>query len=437
MLALRNTISNKPHLSSFWITKKSMRKKWLICSVVSVTVATISNIATAESKDTIQLGSPALTQGISNGPKVSISDIEKFLADPKNHERIEVVLPENLQAGKDSVYVPDDNPITRAKVELGRQLYFDKRLSVDGTISCADCHSPKFGYGFESQFGIGVRGQLGNRNSPVSFNRILSRAQFWDGRADSLEAQAIGPMANPIEMGNTHESVVKYVVANKGYNLEFQKIFGRAPNIEDVGKAVATFERVIVTNASPYDLYEPVRKLEEAFPDELEDLDALKKDDPELYSKYTAAKAISDRHPMSEAAKRGRTLFFSSKSNCSACHFGVNFTDEKFHNLGIGMDAKKPDLGRYEQTKEEVDKGAFKTPTVRNVSMTAPYMHDGSLKTLEEVVEWYDKGGHPNKWLSDKIKKLDFDRRRKIGSGCFHESVNWTIDSCGTGKLPE
>lgn len=414
-----------------------MRKLRFLRTALLIALTSNALNVFAANTDTIQLGSPALTQGIPGGPKLSVSDISKFLSDPKNHENIEVVLPENLQAGKDAVFVPADNPLTRAKIELGRQLYFDKRLSVDASISCADCHSPKFGYGFESQFGVGVRGQTGNRNSPVSFNRILSKAQFWDGRADSLEAQAIGPMANPIEMGNTHDSVVKYVAANKGYSLQFQKIFGRAPNIEDVGKAIASFERVVVTNASPYDLYEPVRKMEEAFAEELDDLDALKKDDPELYAKYTAAKAISDRHPMSDAAKRGRTLFFSSKANCSACHVGVNFTDELYHNLGVGMATEKPDLGRFEQTKEEKDKGAFKTPTVRNIAQTGPYMHDGSQKTLEEVVEWYAKGGHANPWLSDKIKKLDLTEQDKSDLVAFMKSLTGPLTPVETGKLPE
>jgi cytochrome c peroxidase len=137
-----------------------------------------------------------------------------------------------LAAGKEAVYIPADNPLTRAKIELGRQLYFDRRLSVDGTVSCADCHSPAAGYGANTQFGVGVKGQTGNRNSPTSFNRILSKAQFWDGRAKDLEAQAVGPIANPIEMGHSHAAVVKFVTANEGYRIQFEKVFGGSPNID-------------------------------------------------------------------------------------------------------------------------------------------------------------------------------------------------------------
>ncbi|MFN9915672.1 MAG: cytochrome-c peroxidase, partial [Pirellulaceae bacterium] len=152
---------------------------------------------------------------------------------------------------------------------------------------------PDHGYGFDTQFGVGVRGQTGNRNSPVSFNRIVSKAQFWDGRADSLEAQAVGPIANPIEMGNTHVAVVKFLGDNPGYRMQFQKVFGRDPNIDDVGRAIAAFERVLVSGMSPYDANEPLRKLQESFADDLADVEALKKDDPELFAKYSQAKALA------------------------------------------------------------------------------------------------------------------------------------------------
>ena len=125
----------------------------------------------------------------------------------------------------------------------------------------------------------------------------------------------------------------------------------------------------------------------------------------------TQAKADAKAHPMSESARRGRELFFSEKANCTACHVGANLTDEKYHNLGIGMDKEMPDIGRMEVTKDEKEKGAFKTPTIRNVELSAPYMHDGSRKTLDEVVEWYAKGGHPNPWLDEKVKKLDLTAR--------------------------
>jgi cytochrome c peroxidase len=371
-----------------------------------------------------------------DGP-LSISEIKKFLDNPANHSVLSVELPEGLAAGKEAVYIPEDNPLTRAKIELGRQLYFDTRLSGDNTISCASCHSPSAGYGAHTQFGVGVKGQKGNRNSPTSFNRILSKTQFWDGRAGSLEAQAVGPIANPIEMGNTHESVVKFVTSNDGYRIQIEKIFGGAPSIDHVGKAIAAFERTLITGSSPYDFYEPLRKFEEAYSEDLDDLATFEKDEPENFKKYVDLKKKSDANPISESAKRGRELFFSTKSNCSACHVGVNFTDELYHNLGVGMDAAEPDLGRFAQTKVEKDKGAFKTPTLRNIELNGPYMHDGSQKTLEEVVEWYAKGGHPNPYLSDKIKKLELTAEDKADLVEFMKSLTGPLPQVNEGRLPQ
>jgi cytochrome c peroxidase len=284
---------------------------------------------------------------------------------------------------------------------------------------------------------VGINGQLGGRNSPTSLNRILSKAQFWDGRADSLEAQAVGPIANPIEMGNTHEGVVKFLTANEVYRVQFEKVFGAAPNIDNVGKAIAAFERTIVSGTSPYDAYEPLRKFEEAFAEQLEDIDDFKEEEPSAFAKYQQLKKASDANPMSQSAKRGRDLFFSTKSNCSACHVGANFTDELYHNLGVGMAAEKPDLGRYEQTKLEKDKGAFKTPTLRNVELNGPYMHDGSQKTLEEVVDWYAKGGHPNPYLSDKIKKLDLSDQDKVDLVEFMKALTGPLPVVNEGRLPQ
>jgi len=410
---------------------------WIACAVAFFGTLT-SNAVLAVAPEVVKLGSPELTAGIPSGAdKLSVIEIKAFLENPKNHVPLEVVLPMGLDLGKDAIYIPEDNLLTRAKIELGRQLYFDTRLSVDNSISCASCHHPDSGYGFNSQFGIGVNGQTGNRNSPVSFNRILSKAQFWDGRAGSLEDQAVGPMANAIEMGGSHTAVVTLVESNPGYKIQFDKIFGRKSNIEDVGRAIAAFERVLVTGPSPYDYFEPVRKIEEAFAEEIQDLNELKSDDPELYAKYTKAKALADANPMSDAAKRGRTLFFSVKANCSACHVGANFTDELYHNLGVGMEADKPDLGRYDVTKDEKDRGAFKTPTIRNIVQHGPYMHDGTQNTLEEVVEWYDKGGHPNPKLSNKIQKLNLSAQDKADLVAFMKALTGPLPVVAMSKLPE
>jgi len=376
----------------------------------------------------VQLGDPALTAGVPGTGPITLAQIDEWLADHKNSRLLEPVLPLGLSQGAGQITGLDTNPLTRAKVELGRQLYFDTRLSADSTVSCASCHDPSMAYTAHTKTGIGIRGQAGGRNSPVSFNRILSGKQFWDGRVDSLEAQAVGPIQNPIEMGFTHEGVVKRLSEIPVYKNQFDAIFGEL-TIDRVGQAIAAFERAIVTAPSPYDYHEqllPFTKMDE------EDI----ADDEELAAKYKAAKEAAEAHPMNDAAKRGRDLFFG-KANCTACHVGANLADEKYHNLGIGMDKPEPDLGRYAVTKEDADRGAFKTPTVRNAALTAPYMHDGSVATLEEVVEWYDKGGHPNPNLSDKMKPLNLSAEEKADLVEFMKACTSPTPPVQIARLPE
>lgn len=351
------------------------------------------------------LGSPELTSGIPGEGPLKLAEVETWLSDPRNHETLEFELPLGLSTGASQVQGLDKNPLTRAKIELGRQLYFDPRLSADRSVSCSSCHHPDEGFAKHTQFGVGIQGQMGGRNSPVSYNRILSGPQFWDGRAKSLEDQAVGPIANPIEMGNTHDACVECLKGVPGYKLQFEKIFGKL-DIDAVGQALASFERAIVTEPTPFDYYERLRPFEKLDPDEI-------KDDPDLSAKYEVALAGAKAHPLSESAKRGRELYFTDKAGCSQCHVGANLADEKYHNIGVGMDKEKPDIGREEVTKDPKDHGAFKTPTIRNVALSAPYMHDGSQKTLEEVVEWYAKGGHANPSLSEKIKKLNLTDQDK------------------------
>jgi cytochrome c peroxidase len=265
----------------------------------------------------------------------------------------------------------------------------------------------------------------------------LSGAQFWDGRAESLEAQAVGPIANRIEMGNTHDACVECLREIEGYRLQFERVFGPdAVSIDNVGRAIATFERAIVTGPSPYDYYAALKPFLDQFSTE-EDLAGLKEDDPELYAKYKSLKSQADADPMSESAIRGMELFFDKKTGCTQCHVGANFTDEKYHNLGVGMDAEEPDLGRFVVTGDEKDKGAFKTPTLRNVEHTGPYMHDGSQKTLEEVVEWYAKGGHPNPWLSEKVVKLELTDQDKQDLVAFMKALSGPFPHVESQRLPE
>ena len=390
-------------------------------------------IATEE----VMLGEPTLTTGVPGTGPLTVEEIEKWLDQAKNHVVIRPLLPLGLAAGASQIVGLDVNPLTRAKIELGRQLYFDTRLSKDNTISCASCHDPEYGYAKETQFGVGVGGQTGNRNSPAAYNRILSSVQFWDGRAATLEEQAKGPIANPIEMSNTHDVCVEHLAGIEGYRVQFEKIFPDGVNIDNVAKAIASFERALVTAPSPWDYYEQLRNFEQVYAADLEDLDALKEDDPELFDEYEMLEAAADGHPIDDSAKRGGELFFSERVGCTACHVGANFTDELYHNLGVGMESAEPDLGRYAVTGEEKDRGAFKTPTVRNVAHTAPYMHDGSQKTLEEVVEWYDKGGHPNPHLDEKIKKLDLTAQERADLVAFMKALTGELPKVERGRLPE
>ena len=385
----------------------------------------------ASARERVMLGDPGVTAGVpAKGPggPITLPEIEAWLDDPRNFVELEPVLPLGLSQGAAQITGLDKNPLTRAKIELGRQLYFDPRLSADSTVSCASCHNPAEGYSAHTTTGVGIRGQKGGRNSPVSFNRILSGPQFWDGRADSLEDQAVGPIQNPIEMGFTHEGVVKRLGEIPVYKKQFEKIFGEL-TIDRVGQAIAAFERVLVTAPSPYDYGEQLRAFAGLDQDDIAD-------DPELAAKYKAAKEAAEAHPMSESAKRGRDIFFTEKGNCTACHVGANLADEKYHNIGIGMDKESPDLGRFVVTKEEKDSGAFKTPTVRNVALTAPYMHDGSVATLEEVVEWYDKGGHPNPHLSDKIRPLKLTAEEKADLVEFMKACTGPTPTVETSRLP-
>lgn len=385
--------------------------------------------AAAVPREPVKLGDPSLTAGVPGDGPITLQQIDAWLAEPKNFVELEPILPLGLSQGAAQIVGLEENPLTRAKIELGRQLYFDPRLSLDSTVSCATCHDPSMGYSAHTKTGVGIKGQEGGRNSPVAYNRILSGPQFWDGRVDSLEAQAVGPIANPIEMGFTHEGVVKRLGENAVYAKQFEKIFGEL-TIDRVGQAIAAFERVLVTAPSPYDYGEQMRTFESLDEEDIAD-------DPDLAAKYAETKAFLAKNPMSESAKRGRDIFFTEKGNCTACHVGANLADEKYHNLGVGMDKENPDLGRFVVTKDPKDTGAFKTPTIRNVALTAPYMHDGSQATLEEVVDWYDKGGHPNPHLSDKIRPLNLTAQDKADLVEFMKACTGPTPTVETSRLPE
>ncbi len=402
-------------------------------AVVSILVGS-SDVHAADSTR-VTLGVTNLTSGIPGSGPLTTDQIQNWLNDPANHAVLEVQLPLGLNLGQTQIKGIEQNPMTRAKIELGRQLYFDTRLSADNTVSCASCHHPQEGFARHTATGVGIDGQKGGRNSPSSYNRILSDRQFWDGRAGSLEAQAVGPIQNPIEMGYTHEECVATLMAIPGYKIQFERIFPKSGlTIDNVGKALAAFERALVTGPSPYDYHEAWRRFA-ALDDE--DVQDLKENSPEVYTQYEEARDAVAAAPLSERAARGLDLFFSKRVGCSNCHVGANLTDESYHNLGIGMDAKSPDLGRFAETKVEKDKGAFKTPTIRNVALSAPYMHDGGLATLEEVVEHYNKGGTKNPFLSDKMPALKLTPQEKIDLVEFMRACTGSFPHVAAGRLPE
>jgi cytochrome c peroxidase len=242
------------------------------------------------------------------------------------------------------------------------------------------------GFGDGQQFSDGVRRKKGDRNSPTVFNSAYFTTQFWDGRAPSLEKQAEGPVANPVEMGNTLAAVEQHLNADPSYRAEFRKAFGAGViTYEMVEKSIASFERTVVSGNSPFDRY--------------------------MYG--------GDRKALSASAQRGLEVFRNpKKGNCVVCHtIGDQyalFTDNKFHNLGVGVklavtgEAELADLGRFKVTNAEADKGAFKTPSLRNIALTAPYMHDGSQKSLKEVLDFYIGGGNSNPFRDKQIHPLDF-----------------------------
>lgn len=275
--------------------------------------------------------------------------------------------PSKPPLGLPPVPVPADNPMTAEKIALGKQLYFDGRLSLDNKVSCASCHDPAKGFSNGERFATGVGGKKGGRSAPTVINSAYSTLQFWDGRAKTLEEQALGPIQNPIEMTMTLDDVVKRLNGIAGYKSQFKKVFGTDVTSEGIAKAIAAYERTVVSGNAPYDKFK-----------------------------------AGDTKALSESAQRGMKLFFG-KAHCSACHAGPNFSDNSFHNVGVGMDKKDFDKGRADISKLSGDTGAFKTPTLREIARTAPYFHDGSAKTLEEVVDHYAKGGIPNEWLDEEI----------------------------------
>lgn len=287
---------------------------------------------------------------------------------------------------------PADNPLTPAKVALGRRLFQDRGLSRDGTLSCAVCHDPSRAFTNGRVVALGVDGSAGRRNVPTLINRVYGASFFWDGRAESIEQQVVQPLLSPREMATTADAVVAAVRRDAGYRRQFLAAFGREPQLPDIARALASYVRTIRSGNSRYDCF-----------------------------RSGAASALTEQE------QRGMRVFFGTGS-CGSCHAGPNITDERFHNTGVAFrNGRLLDPGRFVVTQKTVDRGAFKTPTLREVARTAPYMHDGSLPTLEDVVDYYDRGGSANPDLDVILHPLGLSVQDKRALIAFLRTLSGRI----------
>jgi cytochrome c peroxidase len=304
--------------------------------------------------------------------------------------------------GLPPVPFPRENHPTADSVVLGRRLFYDSRLSKDHSVSCASCHHPELGFKDARERSTGVAGARGRRHAPTLVNAVYSSFLFWDGRARSLEAQADGPITDHLEMDQTHEALVASLRSDPRYKALFQSAFGTDDiTMERISTALAAFERMMLSGNSAFDRYQ-----------------------------YQGRKDA-----LSAAQIRGLAIFTDpQKGNCSACHTvgpGYSlFTDNDFHNTGegVGPDGEFTDQGRFEVTKRDSDKGAFKTPTLRNVAVSGPYMHDGKLKTLKAVVDFYAGRGNSNPYLDQRMSAIQLSGRDRADLVEFMKSL--------TGDMP-
>jgi cytochrome c peroxidase len=291
--------------------------------------------------------------------------------------------------------------VTPEKVRLGRWLFYDKRLSADGTVSCATCHRPANAFSEPEPVSTGIHGRRGRRKAPPIVNVAFPvyPVWFWDGRARSLAEQAKGPIENPVEMGSTMGRAARTVAGIAGYRRYFREAFGDdRVDADRVAEALAAYEATRLSGNSRYDRYD-----------------------------------AGDASALGEEEIRGKALFFG-RAQCAQCHLGPSLSDARFHNLGVGWDPPDDedappmdgfaDKGRYEVTKDPADVGAFKTPTLRDVSRHAPYMHDGSVEDLRDAVLHYGRGGIRNPWLSERVTPVPLSRSDVAALVAFLEALD-------------
>jgi cytochrome c peroxidase len=295
---------------------------------------------------------------------------------------------------------PPNNPVTQEKVELGFRLWFEPLLSANNKMSCATCHSHLSGFSNGEANAIGVVGQRGKRNVPTTYGSAYIHEAFWDGRAKTLEEQALMPIQDPIEMNEQLPNVIRKLGEVEYYRWKFKEVFNSEITPEGMGQALASFQRALTLAPTPYEQYEQ-----------------------------------GNANALSPEQKRGMDIFFG-KGRCFTCHRGPALTNQTFANIGVGMDKPQPDLGRYNVTRMEWDRGAFKVPTLLNIAKTAPYMHDGSMSTLAEVIEHYDRGGIANDNLDPRIGLLRLSGEEKKSLEAFLHALSAEDNFRVLNKLP-
>lgn len=304
--------------------------------------------------------------------------------------------------GLPPVPIPADNPMTVEKVELGKMLYFDKRLSKDKTLSCATCHIPEHGYAEPREVSLGIKNQLGPINSPPVINSAYATSMFWDGRMNTLEEQAAGPVGNPIEMGHDIANVADELNTIPEYKKRFNDVFGAPASPDTITKAIAAFERTLLAGNSPFDRFQK-----------------------------------GEENAISADAKEGWQLF--QQKLCVTCHQPPVFSNWGFYNAGVeAKDGNVPD-GRFAVTKTPTDKGAFRVPHLRNLDDTGPYLHDGSAKTIEDAVRFMAQGGNDNANLNPlfrAVKAMNVSDDQIVKITAFLHSLKGEYPIVEEPKLP-